>query len=94
MKKSYFEILLSILLGVSWALVLIGGVKLFLMFLSFGVIFAISAGFFGSLFGLFLVLLVELTFIQVEKLKEIKKQTRLLEIIANQTQKNDILSNN
>jgi membrane associated rhomboid family serine protease len=78
-KKNAFERLISLLQGASWALVLIGAVSFFTTFYNFGIITALIAAFIGSLGGLFFVVLFEIANIQIEKLEEIKKQTKLLE---------------
>jgi hypothetical protein len=91
LKKTYFEILISFLAGASWALVIFGAINLFLAFLPFGFLLALLAGFIGSLFGLFLVLIVEIASLQVKKFEELKHQTKLLEKM---TKKNDGVPNN
>ena len=78
-KKSTFERLISLLQGASWALVVIGSFSLFLTLYSFGLLIAFFGAFLGSLGGLFFVVILEIAQIQIEKLDEIKKQTKLLE---------------
>ena len=78
-KQSAFERLISLLQGASWALVLVGAVSFFTTFYSFGLLSALIAAFIGSLGGLLFVVLFEIANIQIEKLDEIKKQTKLLE---------------
>jgi hypothetical protein len=80
-KHSLFERLISLLQGASWALALMGSVTLFSLFLPFGFFISLVAGFIGSLLGLFFVLVLEIVHIQLEKLYEVKKQTKLLETI-------------
>lgn len=79
--KSYLEILIGFLAGVSWALAIIFFFKLFFSFLPFGVPYALLAGLIGFVAGLFLVVLIELFSLQIEKSKEMKKQTKILEEI-------------
>lgn len=85
--KNYLETLIGFLTGVSWALVIILFLKLFFSFLPFGIFYALLAGSLGFVVGLFLVVIVELFSLQIEKTKEIKKQTKLLEDILNKLSK-------
>lgn len=80
-RRTLFERLISLLLGASWALALVGGVSFFSLFSPFGLITAFIAGFIGSLAGLFFVVLCEMAHIQSQKLYELKKQSKLLEKI-------------
>jgi len=66
-------------LGASWAFALIGASTLFFSFFNIGIIYAIFGSFFGSLPGLFMVLLIEYFLMREEKLRELQKQTKLLE---------------
>jgi hypothetical protein len=79
LRKNYFDLLTSFLFGASWAIAVLGAVKLFISFLPFGILAAAVAGFMGSLVGLFLVMIVGLASIEAEKLTELKRQTKLLE---------------
>jgi len=83
-KKNAFERLISLLQGASWALVLVGAVSFFATFYNFGIFTAFIAAFIGSLGGLFFVVLFEIANIQIEKLVEIKKQTKLLEKLVDE----------
>lgn len=85
--KNYLEVLIGFLAGAAWALAVIFFLKLFLLFLPFGITYAFLAGVIGFIIGLFFVVLVELFTLQVEKLKEMKKQTKLLEDILKQQSK-------
>ncbi len=78
-KQAFFEKLLSLLQGVAWALVIIGSSTFFLSLYHLGIIIALLGAFIGALLGLFFVVLFEIAQIQVDKLKELKKQTKLLE---------------
>jgi hypothetical protein len=99
LKKTHFDFLISFLMGASWAITVLGAIKLFSVFLPFGIFAAITAGFIGSLFGLFLVMIVGLASIQAEKLSELKRQTKLLETLLQKRPKgsdssDDIVSDN
>jgi ABC-type lipoprotein release transport system permease subunit len=79
LKKRNFELLISFLAGASWALVVFGALKLFMMFWHAGLLYAILGAFVGAIGGLFLVLIVEVCSIQYKKLEELKRQTEILE---------------
>ena len=83
-NKSAFERLISLLQGASWALVLVGVVSFFTTFYPFGFLTALLAAFIGSLGGLFFVIVLEIANIQIDKLDEIKKQTKLLEKLVDE----------
>ncbi len=78
-SSSFYEQLISLLQGASWALALVGAVSFFLAFHPFGFFTGLIGAFIGSLGGLFFVIVFEVAQQQSEKLKEIKKQTKLLE---------------
>lgn len=82
MKQSFFEKLLSLLLGAAWALVVVGATTFFLSLYHFGIIVALLGAFIGALIGLFFVVLFEIAQIQIDKLKELKKQTQLLQLLV------------
>ena len=92
MKKSFFEILINILLGASWALTLIGASIAFYIFVPFGLMTGLLSAFLGSLLGLFFVVVLETVALQFEKLREIKKQTTLLETIEKRISVHDTVS--
>jgi uncharacterized membrane protein required for colicin V production len=95
LRKSYFEFLISFLAGASWALVLFGAVLFYLIFSRFGFFAGFLGAFVGSLFGLFVVLMVEIAYIQIQKLEELKRQTKLLEeLLKKAPPKDDIVSDN
>jgi predicted membrane-bound spermidine synthase len=95
LRKSYFEFLISFLSGASWALVLLGAVLFFSIFSHFSLFIGFLGAFIGSLVGLFMVLIVEIFNIQIQKLEELKRQTKLLEkLLEKKSEKNDIVSNN
>ena len=78
-RQSFFEKLLSLLQGAAWALVVVGAFTLFTNFYHLGLLIGIFGAFLGSLVGFFFVVLFELIQIQFDKLREVKKQTKLLE---------------
>jgi len=83
-KRSAFERLISLLQGASWALVLIGAFSFFTALYPFGLFSGIIGAFLGSLGGLFFVVVFEIGNIQIEKLEEMKKQTKLLEKLVDE----------
>ncbi len=85
-KQTFFEKLLSLLQGVSWALVIVGSTSFFLSMYHLGLFLALFGAFVGALLGLFFVVAFEVAQIQVDKLKEMKKQTQLLEKLTKQTE--------
>ena len=82
LKQSFFEKLLSLLLGAAWALVVVGATTFFFSLYHSGIIIALLGAFLGALVGLFFVVLFEIAQIQVDKLKELKKQTQLLQLLT------------
>ncbi|NEW60489.1 hypothetical protein GSY74_04265 [Sulfurovum sp. bin170] len=78
------SLLINFLLGASWAFALIGASALFFSFLGIGIIYAIFGSFLGSLPGLFMVLLIEYFLMREEKLRELRKHTKLLEELVAQ----------
>lgn len=81
-NRSFFGILVNILLGVAWALALMGALYLFSAFMMGGLLSGLIMAFWGVLPGLFLVVILEYILIGFERLDELKKQTLLLEKIA------------
>ncbi len=81
LRRTTAEILTNFLLGAAWALALLGAVYLFWSFLPFGLLIAFMAAIVGSLFGLLLVVFMELVLLQFDKYREMKRQTHLLETI-------------
>ena len=71
--------LLNFLQGSSLALGIVVAIKLFTIFYNFGLIIALLCSFIGFLIGVSFVVIFEVAKQQIEKLKEIKKQTQLLE---------------
>ena len=70
---------INFLLGVAWAVVLIGAVSSFLSLYQNNVFFAVVSAFVGALPGLIAIILLEYFITNKEKYLELKKQTKLLE---------------
>jgi len=87
-RHNFFEKLLSLLQGASWALVFVGSTSSFLALYHSGLFVALIAAFLGALIGLFFVVIFEIAQIQIDKLKELKKQTKLLEQLLESTSNN------
>ncbi len=81
MSKSLTQFIISLLQGASWALAIIFATYLFFHMLSHGYIIALFSALFGSLVGLFFVAFFELINIELKKLSQAEKQTKLLEDI-------------
>ncbi len=81
-KQTLFEKLISLLLGASWALVVVGFITFFLSLYHLGLFIALLGAFIGALIGMFFVVLFEVAQIQIDKLKELKKQTELLKTLV------------
>lgn len=81
MRQTLAETIISFLLGAAWALVLLGAIFLFWSFLPFGVVIALMAALVGSIFGLLSVVLLEVAALQFEKMRELRRQTKILEAI-------------
>ncbi len=73
---------INFLLGVAWAMMLIGALTSFLSFYQSSILFAIVSALIGAIPGLLGVLLLEYFITDKEKLAELKKQTALLEKLA------------
>jgi uncharacterized membrane protein YeaQ/YmgE (transglycosylase-associated protein family) len=70
---------INFLLGVSWAVMLLGALTSFLSLYQNSFIMAVISAFVGAIPGLVGVLLLEHIITNKEKLEELKKQTALLE---------------
>ncbi len=81
MKRSWLEIVISFLLGVLWALLGLSVALIFLSFYKISFFSAISLSLLAACFWLFLIVLLEMANIQIEKLKELKEQTQILQEI-------------
>ena len=71
--------MINFLLGVSWAVMLLGALTSFLSLYHESFLFAIVSAFVGAVPGLAAVLLLEHMITGKEKLDELKRQTLLLE---------------
>ena len=78
--------LINFLLGVAWALVLIGAFYTFYSYYRFSLIDAVIMTFLGALPGLFFVTVLEYMISGIERLEELKKQTAILEQMAEKMQ--------
>lgn len=86
LQRSILGVLVNFLLGVAWAFVLIGALYTFSSFYPFGIFYALLMAFFGVLPGLFVVVLLEYLMVGMERLEEMKKQTKLIEQFTSQEQ--------
>jgi len=87
MNKRIVQNILDFLLGVSWAIIVLGAFLFFIIFSSFGLIASIIAAFFGMIFGFILVIIFESVRVLFESYEEIKKQNSLLKDIINKMEK-------
>ncbi|WP_281950939.1 hypothetical protein [Nitrosophilus kaiyonis] len=81
MKKTLLENVISFLLGIFWALLILSAFFFFQSFINLGFLPALVAVILSSVFWLLFIVFLEIANIQVEKIKELKKQTRILESI-------------
>ena len=81
MKHEAFTRLLHLLLGASWAFVLLGAWLTFKTFIVFSLSTAVFVTFIYIFFALFIVLALDSFVTNKERLQEAKKQTELLEKI-------------
>ncbi|MDH4944228.1 hypothetical protein [Sulfurimonas sp. C5] len=81
MQKDTFERVISFLLGASWGIILFGALAMFFIFFSFGFSLALLVTLLYVIVTLFLVLLLDAFLVNKQRLKELKKQTELLEKI-------------
>ncbi len=81
MKRTLIETVINFLLGAAWAIVILGAALFFWSFMPFGLFIAAVAAVAGSLFGLFLVVILEVAALQFDKYRQLRKQTILLEKI-------------
>jgi len=59
LRKSFFEFLINLLLGVAWAITVLGAFWGFTFFLNYGIYTAFVGSLFSSLAGLFFVVILE-----------------------------------
>jgi len=69
------------MLGIFWALLLLSAFFFFRSFISLGILPALTAVIFSTVFWLFFIIILEMANLQIEKIKELKKQTEILESI-------------
>ncbi len=81
MQKDIYEKIISFLLGASWAIVLFGALITFKIFITLGIVLAIFATLCYVIVSLFLILTLDAFAVNKERLREAKKQTKLLEKI-------------
>jgi hypothetical protein len=81
MQKDIYERIISFLLGASWAIVLFGALITFKLFISLSLVLAIFSTLLYIVVSLFTVLALDAFMVNKERLKEAKKQTKLLEKI-------------
>lgn len=91
-NRSTFEKLLSLLQGSAWALAIAGGTYAFLLFYPFGFFTSLLMGLFFFLAGIFFVVVFEIAQIQIDKLEELQKQTKLLEKLSNKDEEDEKIS--
>ena len=85
--------LVSFLLGVAWAIVLVGISFSFLSYFRLSIVDAFLMSFFGAMPGLIMVVLLEYVLIGMQRYEEMKRQTKLLEEIVEQNRRDDLLRN-
>jgi len=81
LKKTLLENIISFLLGIFWALLALSAFFSFMIFKDSGLLEAVVAALFSSVFWLLIILFLEIANIEIEKVKELKKQTKILELI-------------
>jgi len=79
MQKDIYDRIISFLQGASWAIVLIGALFTFKFSILLGISFSIFLTILYIIISLFLILLLDAFSVNRERLKEAKKQTKLLE---------------
>jgi len=79
MQKDIYDRIIGFLQGASWAIVLIGTLFVFKFSIILGLAFSIFITILYIIVSLFLVLLLDALSVNKERLKEAKKQTKLLE---------------
>ncbi|HIP61186.1 MAG TPA: hypothetical protein EYG98_01365 [Sulfurovum sp.] len=85
LKTTTLSQLVNFLLGIAWAIAVIGAVSTFLSFLKINFFIAILSTILGAVPGLLMVLFLEYLILKSEKLEELKKQTDLLKKLQSRT---------
>ncbi len=81
MKRPFLGIVISFLLGVLWALMAISVLLTFFSLFHSSFVAAIALSLLVGAFWLFLIVILEMANIQIEKLKELRRQSEILESI-------------
>ena len=81
MQKDIYEKIIGFLLGASWAIVLLGALLTFKIFIHIGIVIAIFSTVVFIFVSLFLILAIDAFLVNKQRLQEAKKQTKLLEKI-------------
>ena len=81
MQKDLYERLINFLFGASWGILLFGALFTFKTLLVFGLPVALFSGLLFILFMLMVILLLDALSVHKQKLKELEKQTEILEKI-------------
>jgi len=84
MQKDIYEKIIGFLLGASWAIVIVGALITFKIFINFGIVLAVFSTVIFIFISLFLILVLDAFLVNKQRLEESKKQTELLEKIYNQ----------
>ena len=82
MNRKLLRFAIGFLSGVLWALFALSTLFVFTIFIHSSITEAIVFSAFVAIFWLFLIVMVEIAAIQLEKLDELKKQTKLLQELA------------
>jgi len=77
-STKFLTFIVNFLLGVAWAIALVGATYGFMTGFSAGFFYALLFTFLGSLPGLFLVVLLEFFYLKLDTHLEMKKQTEIL----------------
>jgi 1,4-dihydroxy-2-naphthoate octaprenyltransferase len=81
MQKDIYEKIINFLLGASWAVVLFGALIVFKTFFVLGFVIASFLTLIYIILSLFLILALDAFSVHKEKLKEMQKQTQILQDI-------------
>lgn len=87
MQKDIFDRIISFLLGASWAIIILGAIITFKLFLFLGFSLSLFITVVFIVISLFLILTLDAFAVNKERLEEVKKQTQLLENIYSQQTK-------
>jgi hypothetical protein len=79
MQKDRFDRIISFLLGASWAIVIFGALIIFKTTLVLGLFLSLFFTLIYIVFSLFMILALDAFSVNRQKLKELQKQTQLLE---------------